>query len=84
MRDDEGHPVAVVDARQCDSKDHEPRLATVLLHWVTGPIDYCQSCAEKMLGIAAVLGTHCHTEPIAPPELPTTVRAIDFSLGKAQ
>lgn len=37
-----------------------------------------------MLGIAAVLGTHCHTEPIAPPELPTTVRAIDFSLGKAQ
>lgn len=50
--DDDGHPVEIIDARRCDSKGHEPRLATTLVHWVTGPIDYCSSCAEKMIEVA--------------------------------
>lgn len=75
-----GAPIGIIDARRCDAKDHEPRLATKLLHWVTGPIDYCDRCAAHMLHIAEVLGTHVGVEEIAPPEVGSVTgrRAIEL------
>lgn len=55
----------------CDSKDaaHEasPRIATWHCHWPTGPVDYCDPCRAQMAQIAAALGLHVHSEPIALP-----------------
>ena len=46
----------------CDAKSHEPRFATRLLHWVTGPIEYCDPSAAQMLAMAEALGTYVHVE----------------------
>ena len=48
----------------CDAKDHEPRFATRLLHWVTGPVECCDPCAAQMLAVAKALGTHVHVEAL--------------------
>lgn len=74
--DESGSPLAIVDARRCDSKDHGPALASRRLFWVTGPVDYCNHCADWMQKVAGVMGVHVHEEPIAPPDVPTRRRGI--------
>jgi hypothetical protein len=49
---------------ESDPKCHEPRFATRRVHWVTGPIEYCDPCAAQMLRVAEVLGTHVHVEEL--------------------
>lgn len=48
----------------CESNPscHEPRFATRILHWVTGPIEYCDPCAEQMLAVAKTLGVYVHVD----------------------
>lgn len=61
--------------RCCESRDHELRVAEVLLYWVTGPIDYCKPCAAHMARIADALGVFVKTEPIPSP-WPARRRAV--------
>lgn len=64
--------------RICDSQDHPaPMVAAVLMHWVTGPVEYCHGCAHRMRQVAAVMGTHVAEEPIDQPHLrPVLRRAV--------
>lgn len=57
-------PDTWTDVHVCESRDHEPRHATRLLHWVTGPIEYCEPCAAQMLAVAKTLGVYVHTEDL--------------------
>lgn len=66
----------------CDSQDHVPAFATKLLHWVDGPVHYCDGCAARMLRVAEALGTHVHQEALPAPPTPAEVaprRAIDLA-----
>lgn len=77
VRDDDDHPIALVDVRRCDSLDHEPRLATQRLRLA---VDYCDHCAAWMLRVGEVLGgTHVHVEDI-PCQVPQQRRAIDMTM----
>lgn len=66
------------DVRFCDAQHHSvPVLATRLCHWVTGPVEFCDPCADRMLTVAAVLGTHVHEAPIDQSHLrPVPRRAV--------
>ena len=63
----------------CDSRDHEPAFATKLLHWVTGPVHYCDRCATAMLRVAEALGTHVAIEALPAPPTVEPVRGIALS-----
>ena len=82
--DDNGHPLDIVDAHRCDSKDHEPRAATILMHWVTGPVEYCAPCAARMRAIADALDVYVHEQPILVPCVTPHRRAIDLKGGVAR
>ena len=73
--DADGVASELIDVRICDSKDHEPRLATRLLYWVTEPIDYCESCAAKMIVIGRLLlGDVVYSQPL---EIPDIISSTD-------
>jgi hypothetical protein len=69
----EGKPVAV---RVCIADTHWKSgvlvPATTVVHWVTGPVDYCTDCAAWMLNVAQAMGITCHTDTIV---LPDALRA---------
>ncbi len=67
--DDEGMPLGLAEVRLCTSQDHEQRIATHVAHWADGPTDKCEACAAQLLGIAKVMGYHCHVELISYPEI---------------
>ncbi len=73
-------PATWIDVHVCDSQDaahlREPRCATQLLHWVTGPVEYCGPCAAQMLAVAEALGVTVHVEDIALPQPPIDRRGI--------
>lgn len=74
---DTQHPY-VAEVRACDAKDHERRLATVLMHWPSGPVEYCPPCAAWMRKVSEAMGVYVHEEEIAPPRLREDARGIDL------
>ena len=48
----------------CESvaEQHEPRFASRRLHLPTGPIEFCDPCAEWALKVYGTLGCHVHVE----------------------
>jgi hypothetical protein len=75
---DAGGDLHLVDVHRCDAQDHEPRIATRRLFWVTGPVEYCDQCAAWMLKVAEVLGVSIHAEdlPLPAPPHRRPVRAL--------
>lgn len=57
-------PDTWTEVHVCESQDHELRHAMRRLHLAQGPVEYCESCAAKMLAVYATLGTHCHVEDL--------------------
>lgn len=58
------------NVRCCISETHRGHEvpAEFVVHWVTGPIDYCAACAARMVVIADAMGFMAPKTPIDRPE----------------